>query len=81
MSDPVDVVRVIGTWVAVFLDLVALLGLLPAYLLWKRSRSKNAAAIAAIDDHRHTFISVQSTAIHFFGHACLYFRTYVQNTF
>lgn len=57
MSDPVDLAGAIGTWVAVFLALVALLGLLPAYLLHKRSRSENAAAIAAIDDPRHIFVS------------------------
>ncbi|KAG6365464.1 hypothetical protein INS49_007075 [Diaporthe citri] len=63
MSDPVNLAGVIGTWVAVFLALVALLGLLPAYLLYKRSRSENAAAIAAIDDPRRTFVS----GIHVFG--------------
>lgn len=57
MSNPVELAGVIGTWVAVFLALVALLGLLPAYFLYKRSRSVNAAAIAAIDDPRHTFVS------------------------
>lgn len=57
MSDPVGLAGVIGTWVAVFLALVALLGLLPAYLLYKRSRSENAAAIAAIDDPRNTCVS------------------------
>lgn len=57
MSNPVELAGVIGTWVAVFLALVALLGLLPAYLLYKRSRSESAAAIAAIDDPRHTFVS------------------------
>lgn len=57
MSDPVELAGVIGTWVAVFIALVALLGLLPAYFLYKRSRSANAAAIAAIDDPRHNFVS------------------------
>lgn len=57
MSNPFDLAGVIGTWVAVFLALVALLGLLPAYLLYKRSRSENAAAIAAINDPHHTFVS------------------------
>lgn len=57
MSDPVELAGVIGTWVAVFLALVALLGLLPAYLLYRRSRSESAAAIAAIDDPRQTFVS------------------------
>lgn len=57
MSNPVELAGVIGTWMAVFLALVALVGLLPAYLLYKRSRSENAVAIAAIDDPRHTFVS------------------------
>lgn len=57
MSNPLDLAGVIGTWVAVFLALAALLGLLPAYFIYKRSRSENAAAIAAIDDPRREFVS------------------------
>lgn len=57
MSDTLDLAGVIGTWVAVFLALVALLALLPIYILYKRSRSQVAKALFKVDDPSHRFVS------------------------
>lgn len=46
MADAVDLAGVMGTWVAVFLAIVALLGLLPAYILYRRSRTEKAQALS-----------------------------------
>ncbi|KAE9381101.1 hypothetical protein N431DRAFT_424730 [Stipitochalara longipes BDJ] len=56
MSDPVGLAGTIGTWVAVFLALAALLGVLPAYFLYKRSRTEKAQALALVHDPTHTFV-------------------------
>lgn len=63
MSDTLDLTGVIGTWVAVFLALVALLALLPAYFLYKRSRSQVAKALFKVDDPSKKFVS----SVFFFG--------------
>lgn len=57
MPDTLDLAGVIGTWVAVFLALVALLALLPAYILYRRSRSQVAKALFKVNDPSQTFVS------------------------
>jgi hypothetical protein len=57
MSDPVGLAGTIGTWVAVFIAVVALAGILPAYLLYKKSRTEIVQALALVDDPTHSFIS------------------------
>jgi hypothetical protein len=57
MSDPIGLAGTIETWVAVFLALAALAGILPAYFLYKRSRTKRVQALALVDDPSHTFVS------------------------
>jgi hypothetical protein len=57
MSDPVNLAGVIGTWVAVFLAIVPLAGVLPAYLLYRKSRTEKAQALAVVDDPTRTFVS------------------------
>jgi hypothetical protein len=49
MSDPVGLAGTIGTWVAVFLVIVALAGILPAYLLYQKSKTERAQALALVD--------------------------------
>jgi hypothetical protein len=57
MSDPIGLAGTIGTWVAVFLVLAALAGILPAYLLYKKSRTQRVQALTLVDDPGHTFVS------------------------
>lgn len=57
MADSINLLGVVGTWVAVFLAIVALLGLLPAYILYKRSRTEKARALSLVDDPSRRFVS------------------------
>jgi hypothetical protein len=57
MSDPVGLAGTIGTWVAVFLVIVALAGILPAYLLYQKSKTERAQALALVDHPSHTFVT------------------------
>lgn len=57
MSNALDLAGVIGTWVAVSLALVALLTLVPAYVLYKRSRTQVAKALSKVDDPSQRFVS------------------------
>jgi len=56
MSDQITLAGTIGTWVAVFLAIVALAGILPAYLLVRSTRRTQNLAIAAIDDALARFV-------------------------
>ncbi|OCK80709.1 hypothetical protein K432DRAFT_381931 [Lepidopterella palustris CBS 459.81] len=52
-----DVLGVVGTWVAVLLAVIALAGILPAYLLYQRSRTDRYLAFDEIDDKYGTSLS------------------------
>ena len=49
MSDPVNIAGVIGTWVAVFFAILALVGIVGPLLLIYQTRSERFQALAAID--------------------------------
>ena len=57
MSDSIGLAGTIGPWSAVFLALVALAGVLPAYLLYEKSRTEKAQALARVDDPGQAFVS------------------------
>ena len=52
-----DIASVIGTWVAAFVAILALIGIIGPILIWRASRTERHLAIAAVDDDNHTFIS------------------------
>ena len=52
-----DIAGVIGTWVAAFVAILALVGIIGPILIWRASRTERHLAIAAVDDDNHTFIS------------------------
>ena len=52
-----DIASVIGTWVAAFVAILALVGIIGPILIWRASRTERHLAIAAVDDDNHTFIS------------------------
>jgi hypothetical protein len=52
-----DLAGAIGTWVAVFLALVALLGIIGPVILLRETRSKYNQALNAVDDRQHRYIS------------------------
>ncbi|KAF2878550.1 hypothetical protein BDV95DRAFT_557755 [Massariosphaeria phaeospora] len=56
MAEPLDVASTIGTWVAAFLAVVALFGILGPWLIWRTLRSERHVAIEAIDDETHEFV-------------------------
>lgn len=56
-ADTVNLVGVIGTWMAVGLAIIALGGVLPAYLVYQRSRTDKAQAFSLLDDPNGTFVS------------------------
>jgi hypothetical protein len=57
MSDSLDLAGVIGTWAAVLFAIIALAGVLPAYILFRASRQHRSQALSSIDDPRHEFLS------------------------
>lgn len=56
MSDSIDLAGAIGTWVAVFLALVALGGILPGIFLYRASKTQKAQALALVDDPDQSFV-------------------------
>lgn len=52
-----DIASVIGTWVAAFVAILALLGIVGPVLIWRASRTERHLAIAAIDDENNIFRS------------------------
>jgi hypothetical protein len=52
-----DLAGVIGTWIAVFLASVALLGIIGPVILLREIRSKYNRALNAVDDRQHRYIS------------------------
>lgn len=63
MAGASDLTGTIGTWVAVFLAFVALAGILPAYLIYQRSRTTKSRALASVDDPDQTFVSQSFTIL------------------
>ncbi|KAL4806515.1 hypothetical protein BDV18DRAFT_159687 [Aspergillus unguis] len=57
MADTLDLLGVIGTWAAVLLAIIALAGIIPAYLLYRRSQTDEYEAISLIDDKHHEYVS------------------------
>lgn len=57
MAGASELAGTIGTWIAVFLAIVALAGILPAYVLFRRSRTARGQALASVDDHTQDFVS------------------------
>ena len=56
-----DTASVIGTWVAAFVAILALLGIVGHVLIWRASGTERHLAIAAIDDENNIF---RSRSIH-----------------
>ena len=52
-----DIASVIGTWVAAFVAILALVGIIGPVLIWRASRTERHLAISAIDDDDNTFRS------------------------
>ena len=53
-----DVAGVIGTWVAAFIAIVALVGIIGPILIWRASRTERHRALAAVgNDNNYDFIS------------------------
>ena len=52
-----DIASVIGTWVAAFVAVLALVGIIGPILIWRASRTERHLAIAAIEDDNNTFKS------------------------
>jgi hypothetical protein len=57
MSTALDLAGTIGTWVAVCLSFIALAGVLPAYLLYRRSKTTESQALALVDDPSNRFVT------------------------
>lgn len=57
MAGASELAGTIGTWVAVILAIIALAGVLPAYVLFRRSRTARGQALASVDDHNQDFVS------------------------
>ncbi|KAL4905222.1 hypothetical protein BDW74DRAFT_178225 [Aspergillus multicolor] len=57
MAENLDLLGVIGTWMAVFLAIVALAGIIPAYILYRASQTEQYEALSQIDDKNHDYIS------------------------
>ncbi|KAF3022478.1 hypothetical protein E8E14_010448 [Neopestalotiopsis sp. 37M] len=56
-SNGMDLAGVIGTWVAAFLAIVALVGVLPVVLLYRQSKTKKAQALALLDDPSGIYVT------------------------
>jgi hypothetical protein len=57
MADPVGLAGTIGTWMAVFMAIVALAGILPAYIIYKTSRTQRTRALSIVDDANGKYVS------------------------
>ncbi|KAL4786808.1 hypothetical protein BJX76DRAFT_354809 [Aspergillus varians] len=57
MADTLDLVGAIGTWAAILLALLALAGIIPAYILYRVSQTNQYEALSVIDDRSHEYIS------------------------
>lgn len=50
MASPTDITSTIGTWLAVFIALIALVSIIPIFLVYRKSRSDKALALALVHD-------------------------------
>jgi hypothetical protein len=57
MADTIDLLGLVGTWLAAILALVALAGIIPAYILYRESQTGHYEALSLIDDPLHKYIS------------------------
>ncbi|KAL4976608.1 hypothetical protein BDW66DRAFT_166394 [Aspergillus desertorum] len=57
MGDTIDLLGLAGTWLAAILALVALVGIIPAYILYRESQTSHYEALSLIDDQLHENIS------------------------
>ena len=57
MGDTIDLLGLAGTWLAALLALVALAGIIPAYILYRESQTGHYEALSLIDDQLHEYIS------------------------
>jgi uncharacterized Tic20 family protein len=51
-----EVTSTIGTWIAAFLAVLALFGIIGPWLVWRTLRSERHVAISTIDDPKNQFI-------------------------
>jgi hypothetical protein len=57
MADTLDLLGVMGTWVAVLFAIIALAGIIPAYILYRESQTEHYEALSVVDDRLHQYIS------------------------
>ncbi|KAJ6186127.1 hypothetical protein N7519_007428 [Penicillium mononematosum] len=57
MGDTIDLLGLAGTWLAAILALVALAGIIPAYILYRESQTGHYEALSLIDDQLHEYVS------------------------
>ncbi|KAL6233540.1 WD40-repeat-containing domain protein [Aspergillus navahoensis] len=57
MAETLDLIGAIGTWVAVLFALIALAGIIPAYILYRESQTDHYEALSLVDDKNHEYIS------------------------
>jgi hypothetical protein len=57
MADTLGLVGAIGTWVAVLFAIIALAGIIPAYILYRESQTEHYEALSLVDDRPHEYIS------------------------
>ncbi|KAF2256033.1 hypothetical protein BU26DRAFT_598818 [Trematosphaeria pertusa] len=57
MGQAADIASAVGTWLAAGLALVALLGIITPWLLWRALRSERHNALKAVDDPSQLFVS------------------------
>ncbi|KAL5610505.1 hypothetical protein FOBRF1_006622 [Fusarium oxysporum] len=57
MANTIDLLSVVGTWVAAAVALITLVALVPLYLLYRESQNKWYEALSRIDDKRHDYLS------------------------
>lgn len=70
-SDRVSLASTIGTWVAVFLALVALIAVIGPVLIWAAARTERNKALHDAGDAKQSFIG---SGIHFVGFDVRLFR-------
>ncbi|KAF1956832.1 hypothetical protein CC80DRAFT_593522 [Byssothecium circinans] len=56
MADSLDLAGVIGTWVAAALAIIALAGILPIYLLYRKSKTDRYTALNSVHDPRNIYL-------------------------
>jgi hypothetical protein len=57
MAESLDVLGVIGTWIAAALAVIALAGILPIYLLYRQSKTDRYMALNSVHDPQNAYIT------------------------